>query len=294
MNPTQTANKVLASPKATKFLAGEGIEGRKLMVFGDVGSGKTYAFADLVTSGERLLVVTTEEGGGGMITLANELARRGNGELYRTNVFVVTLYEYKSVLEAFKMVTNKETGKKEPALYKYYPELREFAPTVLVWEGFTNFQTALADEEILGNDEMKIDAADGGRHGYWGELLKISRRILQDFQSCSDPDHPWDHVMTVHDAEDWEYVDNKKTKFLGLKPAVMGQAQKNLERAHDVILHLMKVEKKGPSGSSVNYLYEATKTRGHELPLGTFPADMKMVWAEMGRTLEATKKEETK
>lgn len=269
-------------------LAGEGIGARKLMIFGEIATGKTRGLADLVEAGERLLVASTEQGGNGLLSLASELKRRGLGTLFSTNVRSVDLKNYKQVFEFFAM-DKGEDGRYHPRLYSHYPEFREWGPTVLVWEGFRNFQISQIDEKILGESGMSLPEGKTARYDYWAELKKMSLRVHDDFLSCSDPDSPWAHVLTVHEDEDWLHDDKgAKVKLLGIKPAIQGKASESVKEAYDLILRsFIELVPDPPRAKKKVYKYEVIKGRGLEGYLETeFPADMGRCWKALGDVLK--------
>lgn len=295
MNVNEQVATALASMSVTMPRAGAGFEDNKLMLFGEPGSGKTRFLADLVTHfDERLLVISTEQGGGGLITVANELEARGEIARFRTNVFSVDLSDYKQVLEIFLRDTDPKTGKKYPRLYNHYPELRDFKPTVLVWEGLTNFQQALVNSELLGEEEMAME--DKERWAYWGTMKTTTSRIHHDFLSCTDPDYQWHHILTIHEMDDVTRDSNGKViKVLGVKPEIQGGGTRSIYQAYNLIVRTEKTRKEDPVTKKVStsYMYhtqakgseEWEKCRGYDLE-GAFTADAGKVWGEMNRVRE--------
>ena len=299
MNIDAKVSAALAKMDAVMPRAGAGFDDNKLMLFGDPGSGKTSFLTDLVdTFDEKLLVISTEQGGGGLITVANELEARGKIEKFHSNVFSIDLADYRQVLEIFLLDPDPDTGKKIPRLYRFYPELREFRPTVLVWEGLTNFQQALVNLELLGEKEMEMEEKE--RWAYWGTMKTTTFRIHHDFLSCTDPDYQWHHILTIHETEDAERDGKGKvTKVLGVKPEIQGGGTRAIYQAYNLIVRTVKRRIDVPlKGIETSYEYitkakateEWEKCRGYELP-PSFPADSARVWNELNRVRDLMQKE---
>lgn len=295
MNVNAQVQNSLASMNVVMPRAGAGFEDNKLMIFGEPGSGKTNFLVSLVTQfDEKLLVVSTEQGGGGLSTLANGLAAASCPEKFHTNVFSIDLSDYSQVVDVFLRDVDPKTGKKIPRLYAHYPELRDFRPTVLVWEGMTNFQGTQVNSELLGEKEMELN--DNERWAYWGTVKTTTSRVHSDFLSCTDPDYQWHHILTVHEMEDVTRDSNGKvTKVNGVKPEIAGGGARAVYQAYNLILNTMKTRKEDPVTKKVNTTYtyrtqakgseDWEKCRGYDLE-GAFAADAGKVWGEMNRVRE--------
>lgn len=294
VNETVTA--VLGSKKVAMPRAGGGTAGHKILFFGPINSGKTFALADLIHHcGERLLVVSTEQGGNGLVTVRNELAKRGVPELYEKGIFSIDPVNYEQTRVAFSKVKGVD-GKYYPALYDHYPELREFKPTTLVWEGLSNFQSSHVFNHLLG-DSSDIEDVYPDPRKFWGEVGRIMRLAHYDFQTLSDPDYDWNHILTVHDKEEWakdEKGNRAKgaTKPLSITFNLAGSAGNDIGSAYDLVIRTRKDEKTNmanPMGAPIiTHMYQVSagsekatvKNRGFNLP-DEFPADMVRVWKEV-------------
>lgn len=295
MNIDAKVSTALASMNVVMPRAGAGYEDNKLMIFGEPGSGKTNFLVDLIADfDEKLLIVSTEQGGGGLSTLANGLAAKGCSEKFKTNVFSVDLADYSQVLDVFLRDSDPQTGKKVPRLYKHYPELRDFGTTILTWEGMTNFQATLVNSELLGEKEMEME--DKERWAYWGTMKTTTSRVHQDFLSCTDPDHQWHHILTIHEQEDvTRNAKGEVVKVNGVKPEIQGGGARAVYQAYNLIIRTEKTRKEDPVTKKVTSTFtyhtqakgseDWEKCRGYDLE-ASFTANAGKVWAEMNRVRE--------
>lgn len=293
---------------------GAGSQGVKLLIYGPIGSGKTYGLTDLVLLGERLLVVSTEQGGNGLVSIRNELLKRNKPELYDTHIRSLDLSEYDQVQQAFAKAKDAE-GRLYPALYDIYPELREFQPTTLVWEGLTNFQLQHINNHLLKDhlrveDSPKFESSKGGtdKYAYWGAVGRALSKTHQAFITLTDPDMDWNHILTVHDKAEWKR-DEKGNRAPGQKKpiaidlALQGSGDKAVKEAYDLIVLTRKDEvrdiKQPLNPPSFRHVYqvvggsnEATvKSRGWDLE-PEFDADLGRVWRELQKFKQTEKKED--
>lgn len=270
---------------------GGGSEGRKILLFGPSASGKTFGLVDLIAHGERLLVISTEQGGNGLDTVRNELARRGTPELFEERVRILDPKTHEQTQRLFSKT--KVDGKYQPQLYFDYPEIKDFRPTTLVWEGLTDFQDTQVHRHLVGDQDIADVYADA-RH-YWGDLGKHTSLMHGDFLNLTDPDYDWNHILTVHEKEVWA-TDDKGNRVKGatkpLKITYKLSGSFDPKAAYDLVIRVRrdtKTDLSNPMGAPlVIHTYQVTagaekadvKKRGYDLP-DEFPADMVRVWKQV-------------
>ena len=169
-----------AKPQAYK-LSGTG-DPTKSLVYGPLGSGKTFFALGPLLCGEKLLVLSTDFGGNGLITLANRLQKLGKVELL-DNILNLDVAEYEDVIAFYE----------DPL--SYVPDLMAFKPTVHPWEGFSTFNNDLLDEYSDKKDEFR-DVTEGFAH--WYDIRRATMRSLRKFMGFTLPDGTRMHkIMTA-------------------------------------------------------------------------------------------------
>ncbi len=234
----------------------------KVLLYGHSGSGKTFFAVGPLEAGERVFVLSSDFGSHGLMTVRQELKRRGKAELLK-NIKAIEVNTYEDVV-----------GFLENPL-DYYPDLLTFNPTVLMWEGFSYFNIGILDEYIL---KMAPGAENAGEMRYagwthtkqdWQGMKRGTIRTLGKFMSWSlppDPPRPVHKILTCLEAQ--PEVDDL-TQKVQRSVLVHGTGKSLMGPAFDAILECFKEEKDGVvkfcyrcEGSSDKFLI---KSRGFDL-----------------------------
>jgi hypothetical protein len=198
----------------------------KSLVFGPLGSGKTFFALGPLLCGERLLVLSTDFGGNGLITLANRLKKLGKVELL-DNILNLDVAEYEDVIAFYE----------DPL--SYVPDLMAFKPTVHLWEGFSTFNNDLLDEYSDKNDEFR-DVTEGFAH--WYDIKRATLRALRKFFGFTLPDGTRIHkIMTSLEGK---AQINKMTNESEKAPLVQTGARDFVGGGFDVVFNCYKEEDK--------------------------------------------------
>jgi hypothetical protein len=197
----------------------------KVLLYGHIGTGKTEALSGLLLNGERLAVITTDFGGNGMRTITERMKQLGRQELL-DNVYGVDLTEYLHVTEFLK----------DPK--SFLPDLDSFDPTVLVWEGFSNFQLTLLDEYILSFESAESDAALRSEGLFatrqdWAGMKRGTMRALNAFLNLHGPNRTWHKFVTCHEAKP---AMEEATKKIQSSALLQGAAQTMIGGAFDLVI----------------------------------------------------------
>ena len=246
----------------------------KLLVYGHSGSGKTFVIVGCLIHGERVLVLSTDFGSNGLKTVKNELRKRGKLNLLN-NLRVLDLASYEDI-EAFL---------KDPT--PFVPDLAEFDPTVLVWEGFSTFNIDILDEYILSHAPSAEGAGELRRAGLahnkqdWQGMKRGTVRGLRYFFAFVLPNGKQVHkILTCLEAQPETDELTQKTQRSVL---VHGTGKSLMAPGFDVIIEVFKEESKD---GLVNYFYRCDgdsqkyllKNRGFELK-PVEPADPVRLWS---------------
>lgn len=248
----------------------------KIAAFGESGSGKTYALVPLLELGYKIAVINTDFGGNGLVTVRNELIRRDERQLLKNIWFAdfPVADGYRSVM-AFLRDT-----------FGVYPDLTDFNPDWLVWEGFSTFQMAQVDDELT--ESLTID--DEERWTHWAGVRRGTIRALAYFLSARDPrGKRWHKYLTCLEGDERE-VSKAKKAFSGASaglsieetlkkaaeqaekkpaggkggttgaraPLIQGSSQALLPAGFDLVLEMVRLS----DGPNMKYTYNSTGVEG--------------------------------
>ena len=145
--------------------------GMNIFLVGKPGSGKSDAIARLILQGLKVFIVSTDSGGdNGINTIkAQAIAAGKDLEFVRAH------------LRWVHVDIGDAVGEGRSALLEFLKSLRQegafgnFAPDVLVWEGFANYQANYIVDEF--------DQDDGGVDNFkqWGKISTATVRDLEYF-----------------------------------------------------------------------------------------------------------------
>lgn len=255
------------------------------MLFGPYGSGKTHSIIGLLLRGLKVVVISTDVGGSGLLTVKVPLRRMGRTDLL-ANLREVLLYSDEEIKEFCTSPTI------------YFPDIYDFNPDVLVWEGFSAWQQVELSEKI-GNmpveskhNELSLSVAEGLRFEtpQWGMLRNATFRGMDKFCSMHDPrtGKIWHKVVTCQEGVKSKPKVEGSNTVGGLidtyEPLLQGAGGVLISGAFDLIIRTK--EKKGvdeKGNPATEYIYQIRsenarqKVRGIDLP-AVMPADMYKLW----------------
>ncbi len=149
--------------------------GFNLLLYGSPGTGKTHFLSALVESGEKVLIVTTDAGGNVAINTikANLIRAKGaNAKQWLTDH-----------LRFVYIPVGDQVGEGRDSIVSFFSEidkdpnheLWQFKPTVLVWEGFSTYQSNYIVDEF--------DDSDGAVENFkqWGKINTATIRDSEQF-----------------------------------------------------------------------------------------------------------------
>ncbi len=165
-----------------------------LLVYGEMGTGKTKIIVDLLLLGMRVFVINTDFGRIGIETVRNNFMDTypDKMDLYDNNIRVVDL----DVAGLMQFCRNPQS---------IVEDIYTWDPDVIFWDGLSAYQQGELEAELTG-DDFKRDDADystwrGSRNGTIFPLMKLLN------QHNTITGKPWNKVCTL--LED-ERVDRRK------------------------------------------------------------------------------------
>ncbi len=249
----------------------------KMLIYGFTGGGKTFFVVGLLLAGEKVFVLSTDFGANGLVTVKNELRRRGRLDLL-SNLRVLDLGDYEHIIKFLE----------EPGVF--VTDLNDYDPTVFVWEGFSSFNIDILDEYIL----TKAPGAEGAgelRHaGFthtkqdWQGMKRGTGRAVRKFLNFSLPNgKPIHKIMTALESTPQNDAFTNKTARGAL---VHGSGRDLMGPGFDVIIEAFKAAPKGTEEEDkISFFYRCEgdsekyqlKARGYDLkPIE--PADPERIW----------------
>lgn len=288
----QAALKV--APKGRKKLQAKNLGAEadvaKVLVQGPTGSGKTRLLAEVLQTKDpatgrhpRIYVASTDIGGNGLRSVKDRLLAVQRADLL-ANIEYTDFQDYETFAGflAGTLVPEISTG----------VDLWEWAPDVIVQDGFSNFQEShvwryILDLEPLAKDSIEIrDAGVYAGQQEWGQIRKATTLCVDGFLRLNNPrtgavPHKIVTVLMDDGKEDKITHENKRG------PLVLGAARSYIQAAFDMILTTRAISKPGAKGPEYSYQCEVggpsvAKFRGNEsrrLPVEALKgADFRTIW----------------
>lgn len=255
----------------------------KIMVFGEPGSGKTDAIVGFLLAGLKIFVLTTDLGGSGLITVSNRLKALDREDLL-ANIKNVDLNEVPHII----------TFLEHPE--KVYPEIYEFDPDMLVWEGFSFFQTVVLDEYVLETEQIgksEIELRDKGLFAVqtdWNAMRRGAMRYSNKFLQMHNKQtgQLWHKYMTFQEDMPERDKEGKELSTYKRKPLLYTAANTLMRAGFDLVIHMAVLQ--GSQGK-IDYKYRTqssptlyAKNRGMAI-LPEEPADMQALWFKINPRL---------
>lgn len=262
----------------------------KMASFALPGDGKTYAIKALLEAGERVFCIQTDVGGSGATTIKLAARREGNAALLKN----LSEFEFTSYEQVTQFLDDPSCLVIVDADDKEVP-LLDWRPTVLVWEGFSNFQTVMLRDYILSLQPGTKGSSEARSEGLraemqdWDSIKAGTNTRLDQFLRTHHPDGTkWHKYVTFHENEPKE---NPLTGEMLREPMISGSARKNIAAGFDLMIHM--THSNGTDGKRV-YHYEVessralTKKRGFLFESQKLPGDMTALWADCKKQLGLT------
>lgn len=266
--------KVVNPPKKRSFrLDEEDANYFKGLLFGVPGSGKTKAIADLILGGYKVAVLSTDMGDTGHLTITNWLSHAKRRDLF-VNCMIIPVDGYE---ETESFIDNP---------FRYCPELKEFNPDFLAWDGFGSWQQVdvseyVGEKNASKDNEMLESGLVLDQRGY-GAVRNATTRKFNAFCRIHGADKKWHKLFTVHEAVVYKKVGENKTEMVveSYKPMLSGAGGQMVLGGVDLILRCKAT--KGLKNVSYTYVTRghenlAAKSRGFDL-LDEEPGDFLALW----------------
>lgn len=287
----------------------------KILLFGDYGSGKTFAIVGLLLEGLTVLVITTDIGGDGLASVRAELNRIGRQDL-KKKIISIVLETHNDVVGFFK----------DPDSYWSdgvggVDSIWDAGIDLVFFDGFTGYQMLQLYDDIEATDTGILNN-DGSvdTQRFWGSMKRETGRALNRFlgfhnrktgqkfhkmMTCLD-------TSTMTDAQALSATSTgdaaEKRKRMSVKesigPFVQGSAAKLIGPAFDLVIYTNAKTVLEGEKQVARFTYQTmrndklrVKSRGVNLDsLIIDPkklilrADMQEVWRSMCRDLDIVSK----
>lgn len=266
------STRVLKAPRATvRSLADPSNAGLKLFVFGPAGTGKTFLSYGCLLKGFRVGFISTDIGGSGVAAIEGPLRRAGRADVL-SNAVDVEINDY-DTMEAF--LANP---------VDVWPDIYEFDPDILFWDGFGSFQQIQLMEDVGSMDGGK-NATEQRESGLqletrdWNLVKQDTIRKLNKFCALHNrkTGKLWHKVLTAHESIKSKETSPGKSAMTETKePLLSGAGGIMTKGAFDLILKTRsRNAKPGEEGEAGGRIFEyvtagnenlAAKNRGFDLP----------------------------
>lgn len=276
--------KTLTPPRRKAFLLSQDdVDESKTLIFGPVGSGKTFLALGPLLCGQKLLLITTDIGDSGHITIKNALRKLGRTDLY-ANIMVLPLTGWNEVRDFFSG-WNKDA------------QVQAFKPDVAFWDGFAGFQQIDISQYVADMTPARSEGkaiSDGREAGLqfeqtdWGMVKNATVRSSEWFFSTKNPDgRPLHKIMSCHETVKAKAKSkpNEPTVYEeAFIPLLQGAGGQLMLGGFDLILRAKAKTKRGDDGEKRIFTYVTAghenlvaKNRGFDLP-GEMDADPVALW----------------
>jgi len=284
------------SPRQKKVIRGNDLSETpvKLFFFGPWGSGKTYTAVDLLRAGYKIVMLVTDIGGSGSNSIRLALRKAGQEELL--NNFVEIVLDDEEEVEKFIY---------SPTVYM--PDIYDFDPDFLFWDGFGSWQQVYLSEKIgsmaHGSDKRELpEAVEEGLQfetAQWGQLRNATFRRLHKFCTMRNTKtgKVWHKILTAQEGVKSKSSGPNQSELVETHiPLLQGAGGKLAGGAFDLIIRTVEKVDKDGGKTTRKYVYEIkgdnamSKNRGFDLP-NVLPADMGKLWEMISDQLGLKKKE---
>lgn len=261
-----------------------------VMLFGEQASGKSYQIVQLLLHGYKVYVLMTDYAGSGLDTVYNYFHEHTDTKHLLKNFRVIDLTQFPSedgtawkAMEQF--VRNPVTAD---------PQIYEFDPDILFWDGGSSFQQSDLEDYLGSLDPIRRERGSSGvseqraeglmlEQSDWGMVKNGTLKPLIRFLKLHNPrsGKRWSKVVTLLEDEKAKYENNRKvegTEKVG--PMLHGAAREIAGAGFSIAL---RSTRKSFGLSGVEYQLENSganvmiKDRGFNLP-SPVKADLGDIW----------------
>lgn len=272
---TTGAPKVLQAPRKarTRLASDRSARVLKLMLFGASGTGKTYGIRELLERGFKIVYITSDIGGDGLLSVEIPLIRTKQAQLL-ANLAIVEI----------KGNDEMQSFLKEPAAF--FPEIYEFDPDLLFWDGFSGWQQidlmeAVGDDisATAGTNKVVGDMRSAGNKlemQDWGTVRQATVKAIDAFCGLHNKKTGklWHKIVTCLESIKSKPAGNGSTLTETKEPFLSGAGGKFVCAAFDLVLRTVAKTEKDEDDAGVRKYYfvvaasqnSASKIRGFELP----------------------------
>lgn len=270
----------------------------KCLLFGTPGSGKTKALADLVLGGYKVFILSTDMGDTGHLTIQSWLTHFKRPELL-ANCKVLPIREFVEDLDDPK-AGYLEVKKFLDDPGAYCPELLEFDPDFVAWDGFGSFQQVDVSEYIgamaPAKDKDRGDFRESGlvlETQDWGAIRNATMRVYNRFtriHNVSPTGKRWHKIITAHEGVVYKknVVTDKQEASDSRKPMLSGMGGTMVEGGVDLVVRCKTI--KGLRGKTeYKYVLRGDENNSAKVRLQNLedeePADFLALWRKIEANL---------
>lgn len=249
-----------------------------LLLYGDLGTGKTYVLVELLRLGFKVVLIITDYGKTGSNTIYSYFADHPDERHLLGNLREVVL-DYAG-LNAFS---------RNPTAFPGFEDLYTWDPDFIFWDGISAYQEIEAEKELTGSE------LNDNRENDWAAWRKTRNATVYPMDRIlamgnRETGRKWGKVFTALEKVDGEYEtvigrDGKPERIMisGTKkvgPLLHTSARKIAAAGFDLVMHTLK---ETTIGGKESFWYETTggglvvKGRGYELPT-KIKADFVDIW----------------
>lgn len=268
---TKIAKPIKAPRAIIRKLSDPSQAGVRIFLFGPAGTGKTFFSYGCLLKGFRIVFLSSDIGGSGVSAIEGPLRRIGRADALE-NAVDVEINDYET-MEAFL---------DDPA--SVWPEIYDFNPDILFWDGFGAFQQIQLMEQIgdMSGGKNSTEQRESGLQletRDWNLVKNDTVRKLNKFCGLHNrrTGKIWHKVLTAHEAiKSKETAPGKSVLAESKEPLLSGAGGVLARGAFDLILKTsMRKAKVGEEGDGGGRAFEyitaghenlAAKNRGFDLP----------------------------
>ncbi len=254
--------------------------GCNIMLFGQQGTGKSVSVVHLLLLGYKVVYVQTDYGDSGFETVYNYFKTHPDKmHFFEQNFMMFSGFNFEGVVDFMK------------APEKVWPEIYDWDPDVIMWDGVSSFQENIV-EGYLAKNAAQLLSTDDGSFKDWKSARNGTVFPLDHFLRLYNRQtgKPWHKIATCLEVQDLEYkkVHNNQgkqdrdfvegTEFVA--PYLHTTAKKIATAGFGITIRTVKKFLGGVNKFSYEFQGQGlqTKDRNYGLPVKMDPADFGIFW----------------